>query len=89
VVGPIIVLAALDLGALLLTISALSFLGLGAQPPTPEWGVMLSEGRRYFLEYQHLMVFPGVAIFLAALGFNLLGEGIRDWLDPHAALPRG
>jgi peptide/nickel transport system permease protein len=83
VIGPVVVLAALDLGALLLAISALSFLGLGAQPPVPEWGVMLAEGRRFFLEHQHLMVFPGAAIFLAALGFNLVGEGLRDVLDPQ------
>jgi Binding-protein-dependent transport system inner membrane component len=85
VIGPVVVLAALDLGALLLAISSLSFLGLGAQPPTPEWGAMLAEGRRSFLEYQHLMVFPGGAIFLAALAFSLLGEGTRDLLDPRGA----
>jgi peptide/nickel transport system permease protein len=85
VLGPVVVLASLDLGALLLAISGLSFLGLGAQPPLPEWGVMLAEGRRYFLEHQHLMVFPGAAIFLAALAFTLVGEGLRDALDPHGA----
>ena len=85
VAGPIAVMAALDVGALLLSISALSFLGLGAQPPAPEWGVMLAEGRRFFMEYQHLMVFPGAAIFVAALAFSLFGEGLRDVLDPHGA----
>jgi peptide/nickel transport system permease protein len=85
VLGPVVVLAALDVGALLLAISALSFLGLGAQPPTPEWGVMLAEGRRSFMEHQHLMVFPGAAIFVAALAFSLFGEGLRDVLDPHGA----
>ena len=85
VLGPVLVLAALDVGALLLAISALSFLGLGAQPPTPEWGVMLAEGRRSFLEHQHLMLFPGGAIFLAALAASLLGEGARDLLDPRGA----
>jgi ABC-type transport system substrate-binding protein len=85
VIGPVVVLAALDLGALLLAISSLSFLGLAAQPPTPEWGAMLAEGRRSFLEYQHLMVFPRGAIFLAALAFSLLGEGTRDLLDPRGA----
>ena len=83
VAGPVIVLASLDLGTLLLALSALSFLGLGAQPPIPEWGVMLAEGRRFFLDHQHLMVFPGAAIFLAALAFNLVGEGLRNLLDPH------
>jgi len=78
-------MAALDVGALLLAISALSFLGLGAQPPAPEWGAMLADGRRFFMEYQHLMVFPGAAIFVAALAFSLLGEGLRDMLDPHGA----
>jgi peptide/nickel transport system permease protein len=89
VAGPVAVLASLDLGTLLLTLSALSFLGLGAQPPIPEWGVMLAEGRRFFLEHQHLMIFPGAAIFLAALAFNLLGEGLRNLLDPHDAAQAG
>jgi ABC-type dipeptide/oligopeptide/nickel transport system permease subunit len=66
----------------LLTLSALSFLGLGVQPPTPEWGAMLSEGQSYLASAPQLMLYPGIAITLAALGFNLLGDGLRDVLDP-------
>ncbi len=82
VVGPVLVLATLDLGYLILAISGLSFLGLGAQPPSPEWGTMLADGRIHFLTAPHLMVFPGLMIFLTVLALNLLGEGLRDWLDP-------
>jgi peptide/nickel transport system permease protein len=89
VLGPIVVLATLNLGRLLLAISGLSFLGLGAQPPTAEWGLMLSEGRAYFLEQPHLMIFPGLAIFLTVLGLTLLGEGLRDVLDPHGVAGGG
>lgn len=85
VVGPVIVLATMNLGRLLLTLSSLSFLGLGAQPPTAEWGLMLSEGRSHFMDHQHLMVFPGLMIFITVLGLTLLGEGLRDVLDPNGA----
>lgn len=88
VLGPMVVLATLSMGRLLLAISALSFLGLGAQPPTAEWGLMLSEGKAYFLEAPHLMLFPGLMIFVAVLGLNLLGEGLRDVLDPAGAAGR-
>lgn len=83
VIGPVIVLATLELGTLLLAISGLSFLGLGAQPPTPEWGSMLNDGRRLFISAPQLMLYPGAAISLAVLGFNLLGDGLRDVLDPR------
>lgn len=83
VVSPVIVLATLDIGQLVLVISGLSFLGLGAPPPTPEWGAMLNEGRVYFLSDPHVVLIPGIAISLAVLGFNLLGDGIRDALDPR------
>lgn len=82
IVGPVIVLGTLQTGRLLLALSALSFLGLGVQPPTPEWGAMLSEGQQYLANAPQLMVYPGIAITLAALGFNLLGDGLRDVLDP-------
>ena len=88
VLGPMVVLATLSMGRLLLAISALSFLGLGAQPPTAEWGLMLSEGKAYFLEAPHLMVFPGLMIFVTVLGLNLLGEGLRDVLDPAGVTGR-
>lgn len=95
VVSPIVVLATLEIGQVILAVSALTFLGLGAPPPTPEWGAMLNEGRTYFLSDPHVVLIPGVTISLAVLGFNLVGDGIRDALDPrlrggvHAAARRG
>jgi peptide/nickel transport system permease protein len=83
VIPSVIVLATLELGSLMLAISGLSFLGLGAQPPTPEWGTMLSDGRMFFLNAPQLMMYPGIAITLVVLGFNLLGDGLRDALDPR------
>jgi peptide/nickel transport system permease protein len=83
VIPPVIVLATLEMGGLLLTISALSFLGLGAQPPTPEWGTMLNQARPYFQSHPYLMLFPGMAIMLTVLGFNLVGDALRDALDPR------
>ncbi len=88
ILGPIVVLATLNLGRLILTLSGLSFLGMGAQPPTAEWGLMLSEGKAYFMEFQHMMVFPGLMIFVTVLGLTLLGEGLRDVLDPNGAAGR-
>jgi len=81
-VGPVVVLGTLQTGRLLLALSALSFLGLGVQPPTAEWGAMLSEGQNYLASAPQLMIYPGMAITIAALGFNLLGDGLRDVLDP-------
>ena len=83
IIGPLVVLATLDMGWLILGISGLSFLGLGAQPPTPEWGTMLNDSRPYFQVAHNLMLYPGLAIMLAVLAFNLLGDGLRDVLDPH------
>jgi ABC-type dipeptide/oligopeptide/nickel transport system permease subunit len=80
---PLIVQGALGIGGAVLEAAALSFLGLGAQPPTPEWGQMLSEGRNYVFTAPHLVFFPGLAIMLTVLGFNLLGDGLRDALDPR------
>ena len=82
VLGPVIVLLTTEMGTFVVAVSGLSFLGVGAQPPAPEWGTMLNEGRRFLLSDPNLMVYPGVAITLVALGFNLVGEGIRDALDP-------
>ena len=84
VVPPVIVLATLEMGGLLLAISSLSFLGLGAQPPTPEWGTMLNQARPFFQSHPYLMIAPGIAITLTVLAFNLLGDGLRDALDPNA-----
>ena len=83
IVAPIVVLTTLDLGAVLLGLSGFSFLGLGVRPPAPEWGAMLSEGRTYLSRAPNMMFFPGAAIFLMVLGFNLLGDGLRDVLDPR------
>ncbi len=83
IVAPIVVLTTLDLGAVLLGLSGLSFLGLGVKPPTAEWGAMLAEGRVYLGPAPNMMLFPGAAIFLMVLGFNLLGDGLRDLLDPR------
>jgi ABC-type dipeptide/oligopeptide/nickel transport system permease subunit len=82
IVSPVVVLGTLRTGQLLLALSALSFLGLGVQPPTAEWGAMLSEGQNYLASAPQLMLYPGVAITISALGFNLLGDGLRDVLDP-------
>lgn len=81
--APVIVQATLSMGTAILTAAGLGFLGLGVQPPTPEWGAMLGEGRNYIFSSPNLSTFPGLAIFLAVMGFNLLGDGLRDALDPQ------
>jgi len=80
---PLIVQGTLDIGGAVLSAAALSFLGLGAQPPLAEWGQMLSEARNYVFTAPHLVFFPGFVIMLTVLGFNLLGDGLRDALDPR------
>jgi peptide/nickel transport system permease protein len=80
--APILVQTVMRLAMTLLTVSGLSYLGLGVQPPTPEWGAMLSMGRTYILTAPHVATFPGLAIMFVVLGFNLLGDGLRDALDP-------
>jgi glutathione transport system permease protein len=82
VLPPCLVYVTLRIGAAILTASSLSFLGLGVQPPTPEWGAMLAQSRLFLNVAPHLVIGPGIAISLAVLGFNLLGDGIRDALDP-------
>lgn len=79
---PLLVLATMDLGFVVLTAAGLGFLGLGAQPPTPEWGAMISSGLAFFLEAWWYPVFPGIAIAITVLAFNLLGDDLRDWFDP-------
>ncbi|OLC32860.1 MAG: hypothetical protein AUI47_05630 [Acidobacteria bacterium 13_1_40CM_2_68_5] len=81
--APILVQSSFSIAFAILTEAALSFLGLGTQPPTPSWGIMLSTGRGYLEQAPWLGAFPGLAIFLTVLGFNLLGDGIRDALDPR------
>lgn len=78
----IIVQYTMSFGSSILTASSLSFLGMGAKPPTPEWGLLLANGRNYLSTAMHVMVFPGIAIFLTVLSFNILGDGLRDALDP-------
>ena len=83
VVGPILVVATLGVAFAILIEASLSFLGLGAQPPTPSWGGMLSTAREQLFTAPWISIFPGVAIFITVLGLNLLGDGLRDVLDPH------
>lgn len=78
----LVITAATDIGSMMLELAALSFLGFGAVPPTPEWGLMLSEGRAYMQSAPWLMVFPGLAIFVTVVVFNMLGDSLRDILDP-------
>ncbi|MFP8953642.1 nickel transporter permease [Natrialbaceae archaeon A-arb3/5] len=82
VINPVLVLATLNLGTVVLATAGLSFIGLGAQPPTAEWGTMLAGGREYIRSAWWIVNAPGVAIMLTVLGFNLLGDGLRDVLDP-------
>ncbi len=82
-VAPILVLCTLRIATAILTAASLSFLGLGAQPPTPEWGAMLSDGRAYLSVAPHVATTPGLAILITVLSFNLLGDGLRDALDPR------
>ncbi len=83
VLGPVIVLASLAVGGIIIYESTLSFLGLGIQPPEPSWGGMLADGRAYIVHYPHIAIAPGVMITLTVLAFNLLGDGLRDALDPR------
>ena len=80
---PLLVQVSLDVGGVILTASALSFLGLGAQDPTPDWGLMVADGQSYFTPDWWLVTFPGLAILVTAFAFNLLGDGLRDLLDPR------
>ena len=80
----VIVRATLDMAGIILTAAGLGFLGLGAQPPTPEWGAMISVGRKNILDQWWVAAVPGMAIFVVSLGFNLLGDGLRDVLDPKS-----
>jgi ABC-type dipeptide/oligopeptide/nickel transport system permease subunit len=78
-------LSSVHVGHAILTVAALSFLGLGAKPPSPEWGTMLAEGRSFLRHAPHLPLFPGLAITLVVLGFNFVGEGLREALDPKGS----
>ncbi len=86
VMAPITIQTSLGMGTAILFAAGLGFLGIGVQPPTPEWGAMLGSGRVYLFNAPHVATFPGIAIFLAVLGFNLAGDGLRDMLDPRFKL---
>ena len=81
--APLLVQASFDMGGAILAAAGLSFIGFGAQPPTPEWGVMISEGRQFISTHPWLSLFPGLAILLTVAAFNLIGDGLRDALDPR------
>lgn len=83
IAGPVLVTAVLDIGTMMMELAALSFLGLGAQPPTAEWGSMMSGGRSMLQTYPWVVLSPGGAIFLTVAVFNLLGDAVRDWADPR------
>jgi peptide/nickel transport system permease protein len=82
-VAPLVIQATLRVGTSILTAATLSFLGLGVQPPTPEWGAMVSEGRTYLTTATHVTIFPGLAIVVAVLGFNIVGDALNDRLNPR------
>jgi peptide/nickel transport system permease protein len=82
---PIIVFATLNLGALIVETAGLSFIGLGAQPPTADWGTMLADGRQFMMTAPHVAVIPGVAVLALVWGLNMVGDGLRDLLDPRLA----
>jgi peptide/nickel transport system permease protein len=84
ILGPIIVLSTLQVGSAILVGSALSYLGMGAQPPTPEWGLMTADGQAYLANAWWISTFPGLAIFSAVMAINLLGDGLRGALDPRS-----
>ncbi len=81
-IQPLIVQASLGMAGAVLSEASLSFLGLGVQPPTPSWGVMLNDARSYLRVAPHLLIFPGLAVMLTVLAFNFVGDGLREWLDP-------
>lgn len=83
IVAQLVILATLDIGHMMMHVSGLSFLGLGVTPPTPEWGVMIADARQYVFTHPELVLYPGLAIFSTVMAFNLLGDALRDALDPH------
>lgn len=82
----LIILATLDIGHMMMHVSGLSFLGLGITPPTPEWGVMIADARQYVWTHPELLLYPGAMIFVTVMAFNLLGDAMRDMLDPHSEM---
>ena len=88
IMGPILVTSMLDIGTMMMELAGLSFLGLGAQPPTAEWGNMMSGGRSMLQTYPWLVLSPGLAIFVTVVIFNLLGDTVRDYMDPKNSRAR-
>jgi peptide/nickel transport system permease protein len=86
IISSVIVKASMDFGFAILSLAALGFIGVGAKPPTPEWGSMISYGRRYLPQYWWYSTFPGLAMFIAVFGFNMLGDGLRDVFDPKSRI---
>ena len=84
VISPLIIQASMDIGSVILTLASLSFIGLGAQPPIPEWGLLVSVSRTYIMDAWWYSLFPGLMIFVTVLSFNLVGDGLREILDPKA-----
>ncbi len=82
-ISPILVQATVDLGTVILAMGGLAFIGLGTQPPSPDWGLMISEGRTFILDQWWIATYPGIAIFIVVLAFNLLGDTLRDIFDPR------
>ena len=82
-ITPVLVQATIDFGTVILAEGSLAFLGLGTQPPAPDWGLMVAQGRRFILEQWWVSTFPGIAIFVSILAFNLLGDTLRDVMDPR------
>ena len=82
VLSPLIVQSTLNIGAFIMAISGLSFVGLGVQPPTPEWGSIMSSGRQFIRDFYPIVTFPGVFIVITLFAFNILGDGLRDAMDP-------
>lgn len=81
-ISPVIVSSTMGIGSIIIASAGLSFIGLGVQPPLPEWGAMLSSGRAWIQQYPHIVIFPGLAIMITVLALNMLGDGLRDALDP-------
>ena len=88
IIGPVLVTSMLDIGTMMMEIAGLSFLGLGAQPPVAEWGSMMSSGRSMLQTYPWIVLSPGIAIFVSVVIFNLLGDTIRDYMDPRNSRSR-
>ena len=84
IISSIVIKASLDIGFAILNLAALGFIGVGAQPPLPEWGAMIATGRRFLPQYWWYSTFPGLAMFLTVFGFNMLGDGLRDVFDPRS-----